>query len=322
MNFGIELVPNVDCGQILELAKIAEESNFDYIWVTDHYCNRNVYSVLTLLAIKTSKVKLGAGVANPYHVHPAITASAIATVNEISNGRAVLGLAAGDRLVLNEIGITWDRPIKRIKEAVDVIRLLFSGDRVSYNGEFFKLSNAKLNFKSGNVKIFIGAQGPKMVKLAVEIGDGLLMNSSNPQDYVQLKSIVKKKEFELAAFTSFCMDKNSAKAKDYVRNVVAFIIASSSSAFLKRYGFEEKAEEIRKSILKRNWSEIKSIVSDEIVEIMSLSGSEDEIIEKIDKFKKFGVNQIVIGSPIGLDKKRTIKEFGERIISLFKEELK
>jgi len=319
MKFGIEIVPNTTYDRLVELAKLAEKSNFDYIWVTDHYNNRNVYSVLTLFALNTFQIKLGAGVANPYHVHPAVTASAIATVNEISNGRAVLGLAAGDKTTLEKIGITWDKPLKRIKEAVEIIRLLFSGNEVYYNGEFFKLNGAKLTFKSGNINIYIGAQGPKMIKLAFEVGDGVLVNSSNPDDFIELKKFEKKINFDLAAFTCFSIDSDSKKAKDLAKNVIAFVVSSASKAVLRKYQLENKAKEIKKAILKKNWSEVKKLIGDEIAEKMSISGNKEEVIEKIDKFKKAGVSQIVIGSPIAFDKKKALELIGKDIIPLFKD---
>ncbi len=319
MKFGLEIVPNVPFEKILEVTKLAEENNFDYIWVTDHYNNRNVISVLTFLALKTKRIKLGAGVANPYHVHPAVIASAIATVNEVSDGRAVLGLAAGDRTVLGEIGIEWDKPLKRIKEAVEIIRLLLTGRKVDYEGEFFRLNKAKLNFKPRNLKIYIGAQGPKMIKLAFEIGDGVLVNSSNPEDYKTLSKLKRNKDFDLAAFTCFSIDNNSNKAKELAKMVVAFILSSMSPSLLRKHGLEDKARIVRKLIVKGDWMEIKKVINYDIVEKLSISGSKTEVIEKIDKLKKLGVNQIVIGSPIGCDKKKAIELISKEIMPLFKD---
>ena len=89
MKFGIELLPNTNVDKIEKYAKLAEENGFHYVWVTDHYNNRNVYVVLSLIAKATTKVLIGTGVTNPYHMNPAVIASAIATINEISNGRAI-----------------------------------------------------------------------------------------------------------------------------------------------------------------------------------------------------------------------------------------
>lgn len=100
VKFGIEFVPQEPLDKLIKLAKLAEEVGFEYLWVTDHYNNKNVYETLALIAKETSTIKLGPGVTNPYVRHPAITASAIATLDEISDGRAVLGMGPGDKKLL------------------------------------------------------------------------------------------------------------------------------------------------------------------------------------------------------------------------------
>ena len=127
MKFGIEFVPNMKYYELEYYVKLAEDSKFDYVWITDHYNNRNVCAMLTILALKTHTIKMGSGVTNPYHINPAVTASAIATINEISNGRAVLGIGAGDKVTFDRIGISWEKPLGRMREAVEIIKALHSG---------------------------------------------------------------------------------------------------------------------------------------------------------------------------------------------------
>ncbi len=183
MKFGIEFVPDMKYYELEYYVKLAEDSGFDYTWITDHYNNRNVYSMLTILALKTRTIKLGPGVTNPYHISPALTASAIGTINEISGGRAVLGIGAGDKVTFERIGISWEKPLKRMREAVEIIRQLTEGKAVKYDGEIFKFNGAKLGFKPGSIPIYIGAQGPKMLQLAAELGDGVLINASRRRDF-------------------------------------------------------------------------------------------------------------------------------------------
>ena len=102
----------------------AEEAGFNNIWVTDHYNNHNVYIVLEAMAASTEKVKMGPGITNPYLVHPAWTASAIASLNETSNGRAILGLGPGDKMTLDILGVGRDKPLGKVREATEVIRKL------------------------------------------------------------------------------------------------------------------------------------------------------------------------------------------------------
>jgi 5,10-methylenetetrahydromethanopterin reductase len=329
MKFGIEFVPNIKFFELEYYTKLAEEENFEYAWITDHYNNRNVYSILTLLALKTDSMKMGVGVANPYSVHPAVIASAIATVNEISGGRAVLGIAAGDRVTFERIGIKWEKPLTRLKEAVEIIRMLHSGKPVKFDGEFFKMGNAKIDFKAGQIPIYIGAQGPKMLQLAAKIGDGVLINASHPKDFEEARDRIDlglseagKKEFDVAAYTSMSIDKDGEKARNAAKIVVAFIVAGSPEIIFERHGIDlEKVQKVRNALneafTKGDWSGIHKAVDDEMIDVFSISGTPEDVTERIEKLSKAGVTQVVAGSPIGPGKKNSIRLIGRKIIPSF-----
>jgi 5,10-methylenetetrahydromethanopterin reductase len=266
VRFGVEFVPNVKYYELEYYTKIAEDNEFDVVWITDHYSNRNAYAIMTLLALKTRTIKLGVGVANPYHTHPAVITSAISTVNEISGGRAILGIAAGDKSTLERIGVKWEKPLKRVREAVEIIRVLYAGKPVTYDGDAFKLSGAKLDFKSGNIPIYVGAQGPKMLRLAAEVGDGVLINASHPKDFVEAKKNLMGREFEVVAYTSMSVDKDGDRAREAARIVVAFIVAGCSDVVLERHGLDgEKVEGVRQALnaafTKGDWASVKKAVN-------------------------------------------------------------
>ncbi|MEM2146403.1 MAG: LLM class flavin-dependent oxidoreductase, partial [Candidatus Jordarchaeaceae archaeon] len=103
VKLGIELVPQQKIDKIVEYIKHAEEHNFDFAWITDHYNNRNTYVTLAMAAVQTQKIKIGTGVTNPFLVNPAVTASAIASIHEVSNGRAITGIGAGDATTLKQL---------------------------------------------------------------------------------------------------------------------------------------------------------------------------------------------------------------------------
>lgn len=332
MKFGIEFVPDMKYYELEYYVKLAEDSGFDYTWITDHYNNRNVYSMLTILALKTRAIKLGPGVTNPYHISPALTASAIGTINEISGGRAVLGIGAGDKVTFERIGISWEKPLKRIQEAVEIIRQLTGGKAVKYDGQIFKFNGAKLSFKPGSIPIYIGAQGPKMLQLAAELGDGVLINASHPKDFevakenidVGLATARKSRDaFDTVAYASMSVDKDRNKARNSARIVVAFIVAGSPPTVLERHGLSEEAVNgvkgaLNNAFTKGDWGGVAKSVTDEMIDIFSVSGTPDDVIERINELSKAGVTQVVAGSPIGPDKKKSIKLIGEEIIPKFK----
>jgi len=325
MKFGVEFVPNTKPYEIEYLSSVAEESGFNSIWVTDHYNNRNAYSVLTLLALRTRNVSLGVGVSNPFTVHPALIASAMATINELSGGRAALGIAAGDRMTLERLGITWEKPLTRVREAVELIRKLMSGKRVSYSGKIFSVSNAGMDYRVVPYPVYIGAQGPKMLKLASEIGDGVLINASHPRDFEEAFRCFGdvREGFDVVAYTSMSVDKDGNRAKEEAKIVVAFIVAGSPEAVLERHGIsgaDEVREALNRAFAGGSWADVKKAVSDDMVEAFSISGTPDEVVSRIEELKRAGVTHVVAGSPIGADKAKAIKLIGKKVIPAFSEQ--
>jgi 5,10-methylenetetrahydromethanopterin reductase len=317
VKFGIELVPDRPLDKVVELAVAAEEKGLDYVWVTDHYNNRNVYVALTLIATSTKRVTLGTGVTNPYLIHPAWTASAIATLNEISGGRAALGIGAGDRATFEGVGVKWEKPLASVREAVEVIRRLLQGEKVKFEGEVFKVAKAKLNYKPPKVPpIYVGAQGPKMLEVAGMVGDGVLINASSPRDFQDAVKYIKAgaekagrdpSKIDVVAYTCFSVAESSAEAKEAAKPIVAFIAAGSPSQVLSRHGIsDEAAARVRDAIGRGDIKGAVSMVDEAMLDAFSIAGTVDEVSSKVKELLKAGVTQVVMGSPLGPKKKAAV----------------
>ncbi len=325
MTFGIEFVPNDPVLKIAYYAKLAEDQGFDNVWITDHYNNRDVYSTLAVLAMNTNRIKLGTGVTNPYTRNIAVTASSIASINEISGGRAILGLGPGDKATFDAMGISWDKPLTTTKESIQALRTFFEGKKVSVTGEAVKFSGAKMAFKAGNVPIYMGAQGPKMLELAGEVADGVLINASHPRDFEeavkQISSGAKKagrnpKDVDVAAYACFSIDKDAAKAVNAAKVVVAFIVAGSPDLVLQRHGIDVASKAaIGGAIAKGDFGALMGgMVTPQMIDAFSICGTPDDCKTRINELLDIGVTQIVAGSPIGPDKEKAIKLIGKEII--------
>jgi len=320
--FGIEFVPSDPVLKIAHYTKLAEQNGFDNVWITDHYNNRDVYTTLALLALNTNRIKLGTGVTNPYTRNIAITASSIGAINEISGGRAVLGIGPGDKATFDAMGIAWEQPLTTIKESVSALRGLLEGKKLSQDGQRVKIRGAKLAFNAG--KIYLGAQGPKMLELAGEISDGVLINASHPKDFEfavkQIAAGAKKagrdpKSVDVGAYACFSIDKDANKAKDAAKIVVAFIVAGSPDEVLQRHSINVDAKaNIGAAIGKGDFGTVMKLVTDDMMNAFSICGTPDQCKEKVEALKKIGVTQIVAGSPIGPDKESSIKLIGKNII--------
>jgi 5,10-methylenetetrahydromethanopterin reductase len=340
MKFGIEFVPNEPIPKIASYAKAAEEQGFEYVWVTDHYNNRELYAALSVIALATDKIRIGAGVTNPYTRSSAVTASGIASIHELSGGRAIIGIGPGDKLTFESLGIAADKPLGAVKETVLVLRELLCGGKVSFAGENIQLKNAKIDFAdpkkaatTTKIPIYVGAQGPKMLEMAGAVADGVLINASHPDDFKAAAVLIQKGagsagrkvgagtddgiDIDIAAYTCFSIDEDAQKAYSAAKPVVAFIVAGAADVLLQRHGISaEDKKEIADAVSKGNFKDLSALVTDKMVDRFAVAGDFDACVQKAKALEKAGVTQIVAGSPLGPNKEKSIKMIG-KIIEAF-----
>ncbi|WP_406533715.1 5,10-methylenetetrahydromethanopterin reductase [Methanobrevibacter sp.] len=319
MKFGIEFVPQIPLKELVSLVKLAEDVGFQYAWITDHYNNKNVYETLALIASETETIKMGPGVTNPYVRSPAISASAIATIDEISEGRATFGIGPGDKATFDALGIAWEKPVSTIKAAIADINTLLAGEKTEGGAA---LGGAKA--VQEHIPIYMGAQGPKMLETAGEIADGVLINASNPKDYEAAMPMIKKgieaaggdKEFDVGAYTATSIGADSDAAKNAAKIVVAFIAAGSPPPVIERHGLPEGFNtQMGEFLAKGDFGGAIGAVTPEALDAFSVCGTPDEFIPKIEGLAEMGVTQYVAGSPVGKNVEESIKLLGDVIAS-------
>jgi 5,10-methylenetetrahydromethanopterin reductase len=328
LSYGIEFVPgNLSVKQVVNYCKLAETKDIDYAWITNHYNNRHCYPILAQIAAATSELKMGPGIMNAFTDTPAAMASFACTLNEISDGRAVLGIGPGDLSTLPKLAIDPVKPVSRLKEAVSQIRALCSGAEVKKTGlEFFdydgaKLTGVQLPGKKG-IPIYIGAQGPKVLELAGTIGDGALINASNPKDFEAAIPIIKaacekvdKKGFDIGAYTAMSIDMSEKKARNAAKIVAAFIAAGSPPALLERHGLDlNNVAKIKEALSRFDFKTVGGLVGDAEIDAFTIAGTPDVVKQKCEDLKKSGVTQIIFGSPLGPDMVNSIRLLGKYIV--------
>ncbi len=292
--FEVELTPEYPLSDIVDLSKTVEKEGFCGVWVTDHYNNRNSIVVLSAIAEATKKVGLGPGVTNPYYTHPAWMASAISTLDELSEKRARLGIGAGDINTLSSIGINRENPLEKVKKAVKTIREL--------------LGKNKLNYDTRSIPIYIGGQGPMMLDMASDIADGILINASHSKDFKWSIDQIGDTDADIIAYTSFSIDKKRSLARKESRKTAAFVAAGATEKTLDRHKIDKKiASDIGEKIKQSEFREAFSMVTENMIDSFSISGSPEDCKEKIDKILDVGVDKIVIGSPIGPNPQKSLK---------------
>jgi 5,10-methylenetetrahydromethanopterin reductase len=330
-SFGIEFVPMELFWKTTYYTMQAEKLGYDSIWITDHFNNRNVYVSLSFIANYTDQIKLGPGVTNPYLIHPIITAQSVASLNEVAPGRVLCGIGAGDKTTLEMLGIKMKSPLTAMRESVELIKKQIDREKGAYEGKMFRaLPGSRFNFKvKSGIPIYIGAQGPKMLQLAGEIGDGALINASHPDDIERAVGLISKgatkasktmEDVDVAAYTSFSIADKKKEAMKSVVPVVAYIVAGSPPFILEKHGISvEKADTIKSELANRNWGKAFGAVEPGMIDAFSICGDPDQCTEKINELFKTGVNHFITGSPLGPHKKEAINLFGHEVMPHFQE---
>src|SRR5664280_1181475 len=318
MKFGIEFVPNEPISKIVKLVKLAEDVGFEYTWITDHYNNKNVYETLALIADGTETIKMGPGVTNPYVRSPAITSAAVATLDELSNGRATLGIGPGDKATFDALGIEWTKPVSTIKDAIATMTTLMAGEKTEGGAQLGGVKAVQ-----ERIPIYMGAQGPMMLKTAGGFSDGALINASNPKDFEAAVPLIKEgaadagksiSDVDIAAYTCCSIDDDAGKAMKAAKIVVAFIAAGSPPPVFARHGLPtDTGAKFGAMLAKGDFGGAIGAVNDELMEAFSVFGTPTEFVPKIEALGEMGVTQYVAGSPIGPNKEKSIKLLGEVI---------
>lgn len=165
-------------GEVVDLAALAEQCGYRRCWVYDEgLATRDTYVTLAAIAARTDSIGLGPGITNPYVRHPGTTATAIATLDEMSGGRAFLGLGAGGGLTLGPLAIERRRPVTAVAETASALRKLFAGETVTTDpGSPVSFRGARLGYGRAEIEIFLAGRGPKMTALGAAIADGFTLS--------------------------------------------------------------------------------------------------------------------------------------------------
>src|SRR5215471_14386332 len=241
MTLGLLMLGDAPVPTLLKRAHLAEETGYDTVWLADERFYREVYSCLTHFAAHTSNVLLGPCVTDPFSRHPALTAMAIATLDEVSGGRGILGIGAGISGFV-ELGINRRSPARAIHETVEVIRALLRGGSVDFQGQVINLDQGRLSFTPHRsaIPIYVASNGPLGQRVAGTIADGAIMEACASVEEARAFSDEvtasasqagrDPKSVEKIARLNTCVAENGHAARAVVRPLVARYLGAGARA--------------------------------------------------------------------------------------------
>ncbi len=306
VRFSVEIVPRDPLWRTCIYAMMVDRLGFDTIWLSDHFFNRNVFLTTAVIAKWTSRCLLGPAVVNPYVIHPAIIAQSIATLEEIAPKRLIMAIGAGDETSLARLCIKRENPVDRVRESIHAIRRLLAGEELTSHDSILCFSSAKLETKTaGDVPIYVGAQGKRMLIMSASHADGVLINWTDldrlSEAIKTIKPIISsRKGFDIGAHLIISIHEDIAKARKTAIPFAAYLMAGSNNALLSEIGVsDEERNLVRRLLISGDWDRLYSVARDEWIRVFSFYGTMVELRDFIDELLNQGFTHIVFGGPWG-----------------------
>jgi len=307
MRFGVGFWLSKKPLAILGCVRLAERLGFHSAWFNDHYFLHDTFAIQTAAAIRTRKISLGNAVVSPFLRHPCALASSVATVAELSGGRAILGIGPGGYEFPTHLQLPIRKPLTATREAITIIRRLWAGQKVSYKGQFFGVRRAQLwDTPKFRIPVYLGARGAKMLQMGGEICDGVITHGVTP-DYIRyVKANVEEgaknagrdgSQVDIATYTRMFVTDDREATIDKVKTAAAIMAGGTySDDLLEVFGLEKgRVEKMRKALIRSDFNAIKRLADDRIVESFLIVGNGKECRARLHALRKAGLTHLIIG---------------------------
>ncbi len=341
MDFGTGMGRNLRIDEIASHAKVAEESGFSHLtFIDSQNLSRDVYSMMAIAALNTNRIRIGHGVTNPFTRHPSVIANATATIDELSGGRAFIGIGAG-------MSSVWTMGMKarsqqEFREAVEFLRKYTSGEEAEFQG-------AKMHSEWARrpIPIFMAATGPKALQLAGELADGVIVTAIHPElmkwKLEQIEKGALKANRDLSKIDVWARTMcYVAESKEEARREVASYTATNATGMYRSLfqrqspelaDLQERLETASPGIIdefrvvseaydnyehERTDAPHGKVVTQRIIDALMLTGTPDDICDQVYKLQEIGIRTVSVTLYTIIDKKGMMREIGDKIMPHFR----
>ncbi len=311
----------LNASQQLELVLEAERLGYNSVWTAEAY-GSDAATILAWIAQATTKIKLGSAIFQMPGRSATMTAMTAATIDQLSNGRMLLGIgSSGPQVAEGWHGQRFARQLQRTREYVAVVRMALDRERVVFDGETLQLplpdgpgKALKLTIApvQERIPIYIAAIGPKNTTLAAEISDGWIPTLFSPEHVGEFRPLLEEgfaragggkgfDDFDIAPSVNVFVSDDRDSARDAMRHYIALYVGGMGSrkqnfynALVQRYGFEDAAREVQDLYLEGKKEEAAAALPGELIDTVSLCGPADVVRERIGIYRDAGVGTLMI----------------------------
>ena len=296
--------------EMVRLARKAEASGFESLWVAETRITRDAVVPMAAIAAATERVRLGSAILNVYTRNPVVIAITFVSLDELAPGRIVMGLGAGSPLVLAPQGQPFTRALSRLREYVEVMRPLMRGETVTYSGKTIGLDGARIEdllsddreiaSAATQMPIYLGVTGAPALELAGEAGDGVLLNVCLPTSYVtRARGLIEQgalragRDFsaiEIGLMLVVSPDEDSRRGKDRARRFVALYLSLFPNIARETGYPADWLERLRQTFFAEGVEVAARLVDDATVDALTAAGTPAECQAKIAEYRSAGVD--------------------------------
>ena len=318
----------------LEIVQEAERLGYDSVWAAEAY-GSDTATVLGWLAGQTSTIRLGSGIFQMPGRSAAMTAMTAATIDQISNGRMILGIgSSGPQVSEGWHGVRFGKQLARTRDYVAVLRMALARERLEYSGETLELPlpdgpGKALKLTIGTVQdqvpIYIAAIGPKNTQLTGEIADGVIPTLFSPEHVAVMRDELQVgidragngktlADIDIAPTVQVYVSDNLEDARNLMRPFIGLYVGGMGSReqnfynqLVRRYGFDDAAQEVQDLYLDGKKDEAMAALPDELIDMVAICGPADHVRERIAAYREAGVGTLGV-SPVAFTREERITQ--------------
>ena len=306
---------NYDRHAVLRAAQVAEDLGYDSIWIPEAWAYEQ-FQLLTEIALATKHIKLATGIANVFSRSPGLLAMSAATLDEISQGRVILGLGTSGKVVVENFhGVPYTKPLTRLRETVGIMRALWRGDRLApemctlFDVRHFKLEMQPLR---PDIPIYIASLQERAIHEIGRIADGWVptfwpyQHLRDGMAWIEAgarKAGRDASRIDVAPFVAVIPMDDVVTARSLIKPLVSFYIGGMGTyyhALFCRYGFKENADQVRELYNSGDRRQAAAAVSDDLIDAIAICGPAAHCRDKLAEWRAHGMGAALLNLPTGV----------------------
>jgi probable F420-dependent oxidoreductase len=326
MKYGLILTAPTIKGQ-MDVAAAADQAGFESVWTTEFFSQHGLVR-LAAVATATRNVKLGTAIAYAFMRTPMLAATGAMDIDEISGGRMILGLGTGTK-TMNENWYSMpfeDPPAPRVRDAIGLIRAAFEaqdGGGLTYEGKYYQVQIPQYQRRGAprkDIPVYLAAVNQGMIRAAAATADGLVGHPIFTRQYMTdtVLPLLEGSKCELIPYIITSVNEDPVAARNEARNQVAFYYTTRLyHPVLAGSGWESQAETIAAAFKQGDFRACVAAVPDEMVDAIALTGTPDEVRDKIGQWQDIADHVLFYSPSIGMSPERQM-ENQQMIIDAFR----